>query len=150
MDLIFWSNLKHCSPLKLLRRLKVLILLILHLIFQWCIEINYVGIGHYTLNRIMKTHLEFEVECNSNLCPHLFSSLFLVCHNLTSQCHHATIPSITFQKFFIFQKLQFTPVFINVITNFSSISHLKPIRSSLSDSSAQTEPQQTRQCDTSD
>ena len=148
MDLIFWSNLKHCSPLKLLRRLKVLILLILHLIFQWRIEINYIG----TLNRIMKTHLEFEsgVECNSNLCPHLFSSFFLVCHNLTSQCHHATIPSITFQKFFIFQKLQFTPVFIRVITNFSSISHLKLTRSSLSDSSAQTEPEQTRQCDTSD
>ena len=36
----------------------------------------------------MKTYLEFEVECNSNLCPHLFSSLFLVCHGLSSQCHH--------------------------------------------------------------
>lgn len=35
----FGAISKHCSPLKLLRRLKVLILLILHLIFQWCIEI---------------------------------------------------------------------------------------------------------------
>ena len=52
------------------------------------ISIVYWNYLSYNLKRIMKTYLEFEVECNSNLCPHLFSSLFLVCHGLSSQCHH--------------------------------------------------------------
>ena len=89
----------------------------------------------------MKAYLEFEVECNSNLCPHLFSSLFLVCHGLSSQCPHPFLYNWDFSNnvlkvFHLLLKLIHVSIY-QYYHNFALISHLMLI-CSLLDSSAQT------------